>query len=170
VRDRLETVGDVRLNNPSLAAPGLINENLKRIVLRAPGPKPERALEHVSLEDRLNDELRGCLNDPIADSRNRERPQLITPGLRNEHPARGQRPPPPFPQIHDQLIEELGHAVLLDIGDGLLVDASRAVIGAHQLPRPLHNVPAGDLVIERVKPTSGIGLGRPVERSLQFSD
>jgi hypothetical protein len=26
------------------------------------------------------------------------------------------------------------------------------------------------LVIERVKPPSGIGLGRPVQRSLQFSD
>ena len=27
-----------------------------------------------------------------------------------------------------------------------------------------------DLVKERVEPSSGIGLGRPVERALQFSD
>src|SRR5437763_3162372 len=27
-----------------------------------------------------------------------------------------------------------------------------------------------DLVVERVEPSFGIGLGRPVERSLQFSD
>src|SRR4051812_19704932 len=52
----------------------------------------------------------------------------------------------------------------------LAVDASRAPIGAHQLPPALQNVPAIDLVIERVEPASGIGLGRPVERSLQFSD
>ena len=61
-------------------------------------------------------------------------------------------------------------AVLLDVGDGLSVDAGRAAVGAHQLPRPLQNVSAVDLVIERVEPSSGIGLGRPVERSLQFSD
>src|SRR5437773_2198057 len=65
---------------------------------------------------------------------------------------------------------ERGDAVLLNVGDGLLVDASRATIGAHQLPRPLQNVSAVDLVVERVEPSSGIGLGRPVKRSLQFSD
>ena len=32
------------------------------------------------------------------------------------------------------------------------------------------HVPAVDLVVERVEPSSGIGLGRPVERSLQVSD
>ena len=41
---------------------------------------------------------------------------------------------------------------------------------ARTIPHPLQNVPAMDLVIERVEPTSRIGLGRPVERSLQFSD
>jgi hypothetical protein len=170
VGNRLETVGDIRLQHPPPAAPRLINENLERVVLRAPGPKPERALEHVSLEDRLNDDPRCCLNDPIANSRNRERSQLIASRLRYEHPARGQRPPPPFLQIRDQFIKELGNAVLLDIGDGLLVDASRALVGAHQLPRPLHDVPAVNLVVERVEPSPGVGFGRPVERSLQFSD
>jgi site-specific DNA recombinase len=107
VWNRLETVGDIRLQHPPPAAPRLINENLERIALRAPGPEPERALEHVSLEDRLNDDPRCCLNDPVTNSRNRERSQLITSGLRYEHPARGQRPPPPLPQIRGQLIEEL---------------------------------------------------------------
>jgi hypothetical protein len=37
-------------------------------------------------------------------------------------------------------------------------------------PRPLQDVPAEDLVIERVRPSARVGLGRPVERSLQFSD
>jgi hypothetical protein len=111
-------------------------------VRRAPGTEPERALEHVSLEDRLNDDLRCRLNDPVADSGNRERSQLIAPGLRDEHPARGKRPPPPSPQIRGQLIEQPDNAVPLDIGDGLPVDAGRAAIGAHQLPRPLQDVPA----------------------------
>ena len=139
-------------------------------MLSPPGSKPERTRQEVRLKDRLNDDLRSGLNDPVADSRNRERPQLLTPGLRYEHPARGQRPPSPLPQIRGQLIEQPVNPVLLDIGDGLPVDAGRAMIGAHQLPRPLQNVPAVDLVIERVEPTSGISLGRPVKRSLQFSN
>ena len=56
------------------------------------------------------------------------------------------------------------------IRDGLLVDAGRALIGAYQLPRALQHVPPIDLVVERVKPSPGIGLGRPLQRSLQFSD
>jgi len=60
--------------------------------------------------------------------------------------------------------------VPLDIIDGLLVDTGRAAIAAHQLPRALQNVPAMDLVMKRVKPSPGIGLGRPVERALQFYD
>jgi hypothetical protein len=104
------------------------------------------------------------------DSRNRERPQLLTPGLRDEHPARRERPPPPLLQIRGQLSEQSVNPVPLDISDGLLVDAGRATIGAHQLPRPLQDVPAVNLVVERVEPSLGIGLGRPVERSLQFSD
>jgi hypothetical protein len=139
-------------------------------VRRAPGPKPERALEHVSLKDRLNDDLDGCLNDPVTNRGNRERSQLIAPGLRDEHPARGNRPPRPFLQIRGQLIEQPLNSVLLDIGDGLLIDAGGATIGAHQLPRPLQDVPAVDLVVERVEPSPGIGLGRPVKRSLQSSD
>jgi hypothetical protein len=170
LRNRLETVGDIRLHNPPPAAPRLINEDLERVVRRASGSKPERALEHVSLEDRLNDDLGGRLNNAIANSRNRERTQLLTPGLRDEHPARGKRPPTPVLQIRGQLIKQPGNPVLLDISDGLLVDAGRAAIGAHQLPRPLQDVPAVNLVIERVEPSPGIGLGRPVKRSLQFSD
>jgi hypothetical protein len=38
------------------------------------------------------------------------------------------------------------------------------LIGA---PRPPHNVSAPDLVMQRMEPTSRIGLGRPVQRMLQ---
>jgi hypothetical protein len=55
---------------------------------------------------------------------------LDHPGLRDENPARWKRTPPAVPQIRGQPVEELGNAVLLNAGDGLLVDASRAFIGA----------------------------------------
>ena len=167
MRDRLKTVGDVRFRDPSRALPGLVNDDLERVVRRAPGPEPERALEHVGLEDRLNDDLRSRLHNAVADSRDREWSLLGRPaGLRNEHPAGRERTPPPVPQIRGQLVKELGDAVLLDVSDGLSVDAGRAAIGAHQLPRPLQNVPAVDLVMERVEPSFGVGFGRPVKRSL----
>ena len=69
-----------------------------------------------------------------------------------------------------QLVEQPVNPVPLDITDSGPVDAGRAAIAAHQLPRTLQHVPAVDLVIERVEPSPGIGLGRPVKRSLQFSN
>jgi hypothetical protein len=66
-------------------------------------------------------------------------------GLRDEYPASRERSKAAVLQIHDQLVKEPVNAVLLDIGDGLPVDAGRAFVGTHQLPRPLHDVPAMDL-------------------------
>src|SRR5437764_12433804 len=52
----------------------------------------------------------------------------------------------------------------------MTIDAGLATIDANLIPRTHHNVPAVDLVVDRVEPSPGIVLGRPVERSLQFSD
>jgi hypothetical protein len=52
----------------------------------------------------------------------------------------------------------------------IFVDARRAVVPAHRDPRAPQHVTAADLVIQRVEPTSGIGLGRPVQRMLQGTD
>ncbi|HYY20523.1 MAG TPA: hypothetical protein VE780_01475 [Thermoleophilaceae bacterium] len=71
-------------------------------------------------------------------------------------------------EVRRELVEQPGNAVALDLLDGLPVDAGRATV-AHLPPRPLQDVPAVDLVVERVEASPGIGLGRPVERSLQFS-
>ena len=140
-------------------------------MLRSPGPEPKRTRQKVRLENRLDHEPRGGLNDAVEDSRNRQRPLLGRPaGLGYVHPAGRQRTPPPLLQTRGQLVEQPGNAILLNVSDGLLVDAGRALVGAHQLPRTLQHVPPIDLVVERVEPSPGIGLGRPVQRSLQFSD
>ncbi len=170
VRNRLEAVGDIRLCRPPPALPDLVDQDLEGVVRRAPRAKPVRALEEVGFEDRLNDDLHSRLHDPVAHRRDRERAQLLAAGLRNEDPASGERTPAPLLQIRGQLVEQQADAVLLDGGDRLSVDAGRATVGAHQLPRPLQDIPAIDLVVERVEPSPGVGLGRPVERPLQFSD
>jgi hypothetical protein len=139
-------------------------------VRRASWAKPKRALDEVGLEDRLDHRLHGRLHDPVADSRDRERSKLLAPGLRDKHTARGKRTPAPVPEVYSQFVEQPVDAVPLDVGESGPVDAGRAAIGAHQPPRPLQDVPAMDFVVERVEPSFGIGLGRPVERPLQFSD
>ncbi len=75
-----------------------------------------------------------------------------------------------IPKLRSQLIEESGHPVLLDVVDGPAVDARSAVVLTHLEPSTLQDIPAMDLVIERMEPSSGVGLGRPVERSLQTLD
>ena len=75
-----------------------------------------------------------------------------------------------IPKLRSQFIEESGDPVFLDVVDGPAVDARGAVVLAHLEPCTLQDVPAMDLVIERMEPSSGVGLGRPVERSLQILD
>src|SRR4051794_40506368 len=73
---------------------------------------------------------------------------IATPSCRlwNAHPARRRRTPTAFSKIGGQFVEQPGHPVLLDVGQGGLVDARSAIIAAHRGPRPLQNVSAVDLV------------------------
>ena len=116
-------------------------------------------------------DLRGRLHDAIADRRDRERPPLLAlPGFgMNTRRAGSGRQRPSFRSAASSS-SSLATPYCSTSAMVCSVDAGRATVGAHQLPRPLQNVPAVDLVIERVEPSPGIGLGRPVKRSLQFSD
>ncbi len=170
VRNRLETVGDVRLDHPPATPPGLIDEHLQGVVRRAFRAEPETARQR----SRLRRPARARSSSPPARSGHGPSGStavaVLAARLRDEHPPRRQRPPPPLPQIRGQLVEQPGHPVLLDIGQGGRVDARRAVVAAHLSPRPPQHVPAVDLVVQRVESTPGIGLGRPVQRMLQGTD
>jgi gentisate 1,2-dioxygenase len=115
----------------------------------------------------LEHDLDRSLHNPVRDRRNRERPLLRRPGLGNEHPAGWKRTPTTLLQPRGHLVQQPGRPVLLDISDGDTVDTRRAAVAAHVLPRPLQDVSAIDLVPQRVEPSPGIGLGRPVQRMLQ---
>jgi len=67
-----------------------------------------------------------------------------------------------IPKLRSQLIEESGDPVFFDVVDGPAVDARSAVVLTHLEPSTLQDIPAMDLVIERMEPSSGVGLGRPV--------
>nr|WP_277350241.1 hypothetical protein [Nonomuraea sp. FMUSA5-5] len=159
-----------RLDHPAASPLLLIDEHLQRIMSRSPGPEPEGAVGHVGLEDRLEHDLQRSLHDTVTNCRDRQRPHLAAARLRDEHPPRRQRPIAPLPHLFSQLTEQPVNAVLLDLGQGGLVDVRRAIVPAHHNPRTLQHVPAEDLVEQRMEPTPGIGLGRPVERMLQGTD
>jgi len=137
---------------------------------RALGTKPKRTRLKVRLEDRLKHDPRGGLHDPVAHRRDRQRSALVAAGLRDEDPTSGQRPIAAVSQVGGQFVEHPVNPVQLDVGDGDLIDAGGAAVAAHLPPCPLQDVAADDLVMKRMKPSPGISLGRPVERSLQFSD
>src|SRR6266498_2207218 len=135
------------------------------------GPEPERAVQHVRLENRLQHDLHRGLHDPVPHRRNRQRPALAhDTRLGDEHPPGRQRTIPPLPQLGSQLVEQPGHPVLLDLSQRGLVDARSAVVPAHRDPPAPPHVLAEDLVEQRVEPPPGIGLGRPVQRMLQGTD
>jgi hypothetical protein len=62
------------------------------------------------------------------------------------------RPPAPFFKVAGQLAEQPGHSVLPDVSQGGLVDARRAVVPPHGIPRPPQDVLAVDLVPQRMEP------------------
>ena len=169
-RNRRKTVGDVRLHHPLTPPPGLIDERLQRVMGTAPGTEPERARKEIRLEYRLRHQFPRGLHDPVAHRRDRQRPLLHRAGLGDEHPTRRERTIAAFLQFHGQFVEEAGNPVLLDLLQGDSVDTWRAVVAAHRDPPAPQDVPARDLVHQRVEPPPGIGLGRPVERMLQGTD
>jgi hypothetical protein len=170
VWNRAEAVGHVRLHHPAGTRERLVHEHLQPVVRRALRAKPERTRQKVGFKDRLKHDLHRSLHDAVPDCGNRQRPPLLGPRLRYEYPPGRDRTKRSRPQLRFQFIEQPGHPVLLDLGQGDLVDARRAVVAAHLAPRPLQNVPAVDLVIQRVESSFGIGLGRPVQRMLQGTD
>src|SRR4051812_29699374 len=116
MRDRLETVGDVRLDHPPATPPGLIDEHLQGVVRRPFRPEPKRTGQHVSLEDRLEHDLDRGLHDPVTHRRDGQRTLLGSTRLGYEHPACRRRPIAAVPQVVGHLVEQPGHPVLLDHG------------------------------------------------------
>ena len=130
--------------------------------------EPETARGEIGLEDRLEHDLHRGLHDAVANRGNRQRPLLGRSRLGDIHPPRRKRPIRPIPQFAGQLIKEPVDAVLLlDPVQGGPVDARCAIVGAHRDPRAPQDISAQDLVPQRMKPSPGIGLGRPVQRVLQ---
>ena len=80
------------------------------------------------------------VHDPVTNRRNRQRPLLCRSRLGYQRPPGRQRTMPAFPHLAGQLTEHPGNPVLLDSGQGDLVNARRAIIAARRNPRAPQDV------------------------------
>ena len=148
--------------HPLRAGPGLLEEDRQ--------PLTRQRVEWVSDDNRVRNRARfgrtGSMRGPSGSTADASRSNRVwgsTPGGPAAAGSDARRGPSPVRR-------RPGHPVLLDVGEGLSVDARRTSVPAHLYPRTPQHVPAMDLVVERMEPSSGVGLGRPVERSLQGLD
>ena len=171
MRNRRKAVGDVRLDHPPAAPRALIDEHLQGIVRRPLRAEPEAAVQEVRLEDRLEHDLHRGLHDPVP-NREESTAAAARPSTRlgDQHPPRGQRPIAALPQFAASSSSSRAIPYSSTSAKVILSMPGAPLLPAHRDPRAPQDVPAIDLVHERVESPSGIGLGRPVERMLQGTD
>ena len=168
MRNLRKAVGDIRFNHPPSTPPGLIDEHLQGFVLPRFGRNPnEHGQKSASKIGSSTIFSAACTTRSRTAGIDNGRCSL-GPGLRNQHPARRQRPIRPLPQFGGQLVEEPGQPRTPATSASVVLSMPGAPLLRRTVnPRPLQDVSAKDLVPQRVKPSPGIGLGRPVQRMLQ---
>jgi len=127
-----------------------------------------RARQEVRLEDRLEHDLRRHLRDAIPHRRDAQRP-LLAALLLDVLPPHRLRLVPLRPQHGLQLPEEAGHAVLLDVGQGLGIDPGRTVVTSHPLPCHPQNVIPVDAVVQRMETSLRRALGCRPQPTLEVA-
>jgi len=131
-------------------------------VRRAPGRNPKLHGKKPALEDRARARSSRRLHDPVADSRDRQRPQFAGARLRDENPPGRQRPVPPSRNSAPASPSSRDTPLLLSVRQADTVNAAAAAVGGAHLPPLSSTPPAVDLVEQRMEPSARTALGRPV--------
>jgi hypothetical protein len=114
---------DVGPDHPLIAAGGEVVHLGDRVLRPASGPEPVGARLKVGLEDRLQNQLEGGLNDAIGHGRDPE-PTAFAAALGDRPLPDRRRPVTPSLELLAQLVQEPSHAHdLLDVVAGLAVHA-----------------------------------------------
>jgi len=126
------------------------------------GPKPERAVEEVRLEDGLEQEHHRCLYNPVTDRGNTER-SFLAVRLRDLDALHRVWPIGLAPEILADPRQQFLDAVLRihDVVHRNAVDAgcATAFAAAHRLPGRLQNIIPKEMPIERVQPELRLPFG-----------
>jgi len=132
-------------------------------------PESVRALLEVGLEDWLHDDLRRGLYHAIAHRGDPQRP-LGAVRLRNVLAPYRLRPVRARLKASLNVEEKRTHAFLLDRRQCLPVDAGSPLVRTHPLPCFRQDVTPADPVVERMKASLPIPLGRHEQPALELSD
>jgi hypothetical protein len=168
VRDLIEARLDVGIEHPRPAPVDRPSDGLQSMMRRTLRAKPVAARKEVSLEDRLEHDLRCRHHYPVGDRWDPERPQLTwPPGFRDLHPPKRPRPISPGPQLHGERVEEIADPGTLDLLDGHTINTGRPAVSTNLTPGSPHDVAAGDMVKESMETTILILLGTAVQHTLK---
>jgi len=133
------------------------------------GPVPIGAIFKVRLEDRLQHQFGGGLNDPVPDSGNAQRP-LPAARFGNLHPPHRHRPIALRHEFLAQSRQPAFHTPRLDRLERHSVHARRAVVLTGERVGVFENVGPMDLVVEQVEPVGGLRLRLAIELPLKAAD
>jgi len=167
VRNGVEVLGDIRIDDLSPALGQLLMDQLHRLVASATGSVPMRRVAEVGLEYRLQDELCGRLRNPIFQGRDAQR-AFSSSWFRNQYPAHCLGLIGPRLQLTLQLLEPAFLAIFLNLFEGLSVD-SRCPTFLLREPQCLRqDVASIDFVVQRVEAKRRLCLGLRVQLSLKL--
>src|SRR5215204_94269 len=172
VVDRVETRLDVSIDYPRVVTwrCGQLMNLSDRVLRPMPRPKAVRARLEIGLEDRLQDQFQGRLDDPVPDGRDAQPSQFPARLWGHPFPHR-QRGEPAGLQIGPQIGQKrLDPAHIFDVVGGHAVHPSGARTPIAPNPRPGHRQERGidDQVEQVVKPASSILTGPSVQLGLDL--
>ena len=122
----------------------------------------------VRLENRLQHQRHRHLRHSVSDRRDSQRP-LSSICFRNIPTLHRGRSIRARSQLRAEVCEKTLDPQLLDIGQRLRIDARRAAVLFHPLPRFPQDVTPVDAVHQRMEAATRLPLGRPPESALQLA-
>lgn len=171
VRDAVEVPFQVGIVDGGVTCRQVPLDRLKRISSRATRSETVGTRQEIRLEDRLQNQLRGGLDQTITHGGNAQG-AFSAAGLGDAHPPHRSRPVAPRLQGLSYSVQEgvdapWGGDHILDVHT---VHARRSVVGGDLIPGSLEHVVPVYAVIQRVKPVVRLLLRLDVELLPQSED
>src|SRR6266568_2368731 len=169
VRDRVEIFRQIGVDHIGIAPAKKPVRFLDGIDRAATRPIAISTVLQVRLENRLQHELGGGLNDPIPNRWDAER-AFPASRLGNLHPPHRLGPIRLRNEILAQALQPSFHARRIDLFEGHPVNTRSSRVGAGQRIGVSKNILAADLVVEQIEAEVGLRLRLAIELSLKAPD
>ena len=167
-RDASEVVADVGVQHVVAALRTLLAQGLERHRRAAPWPEAVRARKEIRLENRLQHQLRRHLHHPVSHRRDAQWP-LLSVCLRDVPTQHRRRSVLACAERGLDRFDEARDPLLFDRRERHCIDARRAPVLSHSLPRLDEDVTPADAVVQRVEAPARLLLGSDVQPSPKLS-